>query len=290
MRRSDWTPSIVPRDDDQNVYLVVDDLGRLGGVWREAEAEVEATDLEPSSSICWTDNTKIRSASLASIPPRNGRKTFRPRSPRNCASAAICSCATFPFSCKTSSTDTKAAFATSSCRCRSACSEPWHRSAKSPRRSASRMPLPGFIEPAPAIRNRESAAIDPGNEFYLAVKPPESQSNLHSSTRRIANKRLAQGRQNSQPASRHAKRPPTETALQSHAVMQNEQGHRYRDRRGKRRYDHIKRLPVFSAMRFAPMHRRLQVRKNKNQMPAKMTTASPRLTTKSMRTDGPRSA
>jgi hypothetical protein len=46
MRRSDWTPSIVPRDDDQNVYLVVDDLGRLGGVWREAEAEVEATDLE----------------------------------------------------------------------------------------------------------------------------------------------------------------------------------------------------------------------------------------------------
>jgi hypothetical protein len=37
-------PSIVPRDDDQNVYLVIDDLGRLGRVWREADAE--ATDLE----------------------------------------------------------------------------------------------------------------------------------------------------------------------------------------------------------------------------------------------------
>jgi hypothetical protein len=37
-------PSIVPRDDDQNVYLVIDDLGRLGRVWREADAET--TDLE----------------------------------------------------------------------------------------------------------------------------------------------------------------------------------------------------------------------------------------------------
>jgi hypothetical protein len=38
-----WTPSIVP-SDDQNVYLVIDDLGRLGRVWREAD--VEQTDLE----------------------------------------------------------------------------------------------------------------------------------------------------------------------------------------------------------------------------------------------------
>jgi hypothetical protein len=41
---SNWTPSIVPRDDDQNVYLVIDDLGEHGRVWREAD--VEATDLE----------------------------------------------------------------------------------------------------------------------------------------------------------------------------------------------------------------------------------------------------
>jgi hypothetical protein len=38
-----WTPSIVPRDD-HDVCLVVDDLGHLGRVWREAE--FEATDFE----------------------------------------------------------------------------------------------------------------------------------------------------------------------------------------------------------------------------------------------------
>jgi hypothetical protein len=39
-----WTPSIVPSGADQTVYLVMDDLGRLGQVWREAD--VGATDLE----------------------------------------------------------------------------------------------------------------------------------------------------------------------------------------------------------------------------------------------------
>jgi hypothetical protein len=44
MRNSNWTPSIVPNGDGQNVYLVVDDLGRIGRVWREAD--YERTDLE----------------------------------------------------------------------------------------------------------------------------------------------------------------------------------------------------------------------------------------------------
>jgi hypothetical protein len=44
MRRSNWTPSIVPRGDDQNVYLVADDLGRTGRIW--SEADFERTDLE----------------------------------------------------------------------------------------------------------------------------------------------------------------------------------------------------------------------------------------------------
>jgi hypothetical protein len=44
MRRSSWTPSIVPNEDDQNVYLVADDFGRSGRAWREAD--VENTDLE----------------------------------------------------------------------------------------------------------------------------------------------------------------------------------------------------------------------------------------------------
>jgi len=34
----------VPNGDDQTVYLVKDDLGRLGAVWREADAET--IDLE----------------------------------------------------------------------------------------------------------------------------------------------------------------------------------------------------------------------------------------------------
>ena len=45
MRRSGhWMPSIVPNGDDQNVYLIVDDFGRNGRAWREAD--IEATDLE----------------------------------------------------------------------------------------------------------------------------------------------------------------------------------------------------------------------------------------------------
>jgi hypothetical protein len=48
MRRSSWTPSIVPRGG-HNVYLVMDDLGRLGRVWRETDdsaAELEAVILD----------------------------------------------------------------------------------------------------------------------------------------------------------------------------------------------------------------------------------------------------
>ena len=44
MRRSSWTPSIVPNDNDETVYLVADDFGRLGRAWREAD--YDATDLE----------------------------------------------------------------------------------------------------------------------------------------------------------------------------------------------------------------------------------------------------
>jgi hypothetical protein len=44
MPRTGWTPSIVPKGDEQNVYLVVDDFGRNGRAYREAD--VETTDLE----------------------------------------------------------------------------------------------------------------------------------------------------------------------------------------------------------------------------------------------------
>jgi hypothetical protein len=44
MPKSSWTPSIVPRGDDRNVYLVVDDFSRNGRVYRETD--VETADLE----------------------------------------------------------------------------------------------------------------------------------------------------------------------------------------------------------------------------------------------------
>ena len=49
MRRTSSTPSIVPDGNDQTVYLVMDDLGRLGPVWREADdraADLEAVILD----------------------------------------------------------------------------------------------------------------------------------------------------------------------------------------------------------------------------------------------------
>ena len=44
MRRTGWTPSIVPNGPDQNIYIVVDDFGRLGRVY--SETDVEGADLE----------------------------------------------------------------------------------------------------------------------------------------------------------------------------------------------------------------------------------------------------
>src|ERR1700677_2428663 len=44
MPRTGWSPSIVPKGNDESVYLVVDDFGRNGRVYREAD--VETTDLE----------------------------------------------------------------------------------------------------------------------------------------------------------------------------------------------------------------------------------------------------
>jgi hypothetical protein len=43
MRRL-WTPSIVPANDGQNVYIVVDDFGPYGRSYRETD--VEKADLE----------------------------------------------------------------------------------------------------------------------------------------------------------------------------------------------------------------------------------------------------
>ena len=141
MRRSNWTPSIVPNGDDHNVYLVMDDLGRLGRVWREADdyvAELDAVILD-----FWPVNIKARSAWLPSTPPSNGHRTFPPTSPRSCAGAAICSSATFRSSCRISSIVTKAVTTTSSYRCQSVAFQ-----RKKPPAVGVKAPLSGFIEPA----------------------------------------------------------------------------------------------------------------------------------------------
>ena len=46
MRKSNWTPSIVPggSETDQTVYLVADDFGEIGRAWRETD--YDASDLE----------------------------------------------------------------------------------------------------------------------------------------------------------------------------------------------------------------------------------------------------
>jgi hypothetical protein len=44
MRRSNWTPSIVPGGYDQTVYFVAADFGRVGQAWREAD--YRGADLE----------------------------------------------------------------------------------------------------------------------------------------------------------------------------------------------------------------------------------------------------
>ncbi len=44
MSGSSWSPSILPDDDDQTVYLVMDDLGERGRIWPEADADTP--DLE----------------------------------------------------------------------------------------------------------------------------------------------------------------------------------------------------------------------------------------------------
>ena len=44
MRRSSWTPSIVPGGYNETVYMVMEYLGQLGTMW--AEADVGKPDLE----------------------------------------------------------------------------------------------------------------------------------------------------------------------------------------------------------------------------------------------------
>ena len=86
---SNWTPSIVPRDDDQNVYLVIDDLGRHGRVWREADPET--TDLE----TVITDLLECQYSNPVRVVAFNTAEGWLGTCPKisrmSCAGGAICS-------------------------------------------------------------------------------------------------------------------------------------------------------------------------------------------------------
>ena len=60
MSRTGWTPSIVPNGDDQNVYIVLDDFGRLGRSYRETDPE--RADLETTIADLMTGqfNSPVR--------------------------------------------------------------------------------------------------------------------------------------------------------------------------------------------------------------------------------------
>ena len=79
MRRTGWTPSIVPTGNDQNVYIVVDDFGRLGRAYRETD--VGKADLETTISDLMSGQYSNRSASSHSIRwsigPKMSRKISR---------------------------------------------------------------------------------------------------------------------------------------------------------------------------------------------------------------------
>jgi hypothetical protein len=92
---SGWTPLIVPNDDDQNVYIVVDDFGRKGRAF--CETDVERNDLEAALWTYSKGSTRTRSGWSASTPPKNGHRMSQAMLPMSCAAAAICNTATCAF-------------------------------------------------------------------------------------------------------------------------------------------------------------------------------------------------
>ena len=92
MRSSNWTPSIVPSSDDQDVCLVVDDFGRRGGAY--CETDVEATDLETVIQDL-LDGQYSNPVRVVSFNTAEGwSRDISADSQTNCAAGAICRCAT----------------------------------------------------------------------------------------------------------------------------------------------------------------------------------------------------
>ena len=94
------------KGDDQNVYLAVDDFGRKGRAYREAD--VEATDLETviADLLDRQHNNPVRRVSFNTA--EKWSQDVSADVAYELRVAAISKGATYHFSCKTLSTDTKA--------------------------------------------------------------------------------------------------------------------------------------------------------------------------------------
>jgi hypothetical protein len=111
----------VPRGDDRDVYMVEDDLGRLGHIWPEADSET--TDFETIVTDLLTGQYSHALRVLPSMSRKGGRAMHRTMWPMSCGTAVTFSCAIFRSFCRTSLIATKAAIATCNCRCRCAWSD-----------------------------------------------------------------------------------------------------------------------------------------------------------------------
>jgi len=88
MRKTNWTPSIVPGGDDQTVYLVADDFGKMGRAWREAD--YETTELETVIRDLLSGQYSHPIRSLRSTLTNDGQRTFRKTWLMNYGGVAIC--------------------------------------------------------------------------------------------------------------------------------------------------------------------------------------------------------
>jgi hypothetical protein len=116
MRKSGWTPSIVPNGDDQNVYIVMDDFGRRGRAYRETD--VERADLEAviMDMLEGQYQNPVRVVGFSTA-----EKWSEDVSGDVAHDVAICSFATSRSIWKTSSSATKADTTISSYRCPCRC-------------------------------------------------------------------------------------------------------------------------------------------------------------------------
>jgi hypothetical protein len=92
MRETDWTPSIVPGDEDRDVCLLVSDFGRRGRAW--CETDVEATDLETIIKDL-LDGQYSKPVRVVSFNTGEGwSRDISANVAGSCVAGAICRCAT----------------------------------------------------------------------------------------------------------------------------------------------------------------------------------------------------